>query len=543
MACGVLSVAHELECFWTTTQGSGRAEGALTELLKVLNTDAQAKPHLNAAAASAVLPAFAKAAADEADGSFVYAVAHRHPKLNSASLCTNLLTNTRACGAVPIKEILDHCRPIFDQEGLSAGDQQGLAKALRTFLEVRLYSHPLKESFLICNSVSNISFLLESAKAAITLIMSGPEIEPLVDAMRELEWPDLNGDLQRAIRAATKDRFRKMCVDNKRCRAIKVAELCLANPSSANLGPELMQTIAASGLSDLETVQSNPLQALTVMSGNTDIISAATEITRIYQTYKAVLTDQDPTAKPSEFDAKAADEAKEALDVELEIGLITKEEHTSKVQSLANASAAEAKGGSAVDLRVRQLNMLLAAAVALMPNRGLVIGLANLMIYKSDIYDGLFDLIAKEGGAYSQAVAAHGGNVGVIWDTLKGHVEEAKTLRRLLDIYVNNFIAGVSDKVTSELVKFPKEAHQALSPSPFTLNFTLSPRQVLAQWDDLVMRDARSHVCIAFVLENQAQLERFSLLLTSTMVFPRVRRDYFKASFPSPSLPPQPEPS
>ena len=50
-----------------------------------------------------------------------------------------------------------------------------------------------------------------------------------------------------------------------------------------------------------------------------------------------------------------------------------------------------------------------------------------------------------------------------IWDTLDGHVTEAKLLRQLLDIYVNNFIAGISSKVTSELKKFPKAAHQVPS--------------------------------------------------------------------------------
>jgi len=52
--------------------------------------------------------------------------------------------------------------------------------------------------------------------------------------------------------------------------------------------------------------------------------------------------------------------------------------------------------------------------------------------------------------------------------------------------------------------------------------------QVLSDWDELVMREARDHVCIKFIRDHQEQMERFQLLLTSTMVFPRVRRDYFK---------------
>ena len=42
------------------------------------------------------------------------------------------------------------------------------------------------------------------------------------------------------------------------------------------------------------------------------------------------------------------------------------------------------------------------------------------------------------------------------------------------------------------------------------------------------MREARDHVCIKFIRDHQEKMERFQLLLTSTMVFPRVRRDYFK---------------
>ena len=81
-------------------------------------------------------------------------------------------------------------------------------------------------------------------------------------------------------------------------------------------------------------------------------------------------------------------------------------------------------------------------------------------------------------------------------------------MRRILDVLANQFVVSIAASLDSSLKEFPQQARATLS---------IWPQQRLA--------DALTEPSIQMLLSHRAILERFTVVLASTMIFPVIRRD------------------
>jgi len=531
MVADMLGAAHHMALFWRDP-----AHEDLVGVLRYLAADREDAPVRKSeqiyAASCRMLSSFATAAKKPEEGSFLFHKVYTKSEkpqnkewlkndeysLISPEVCLNVLSNTRAFTDVEVDQMLDLVTEVYKTD-LSPGEKKEQAKAMLKFLDVRLYAHPLGKVFEICDRCARVDFLTESAMFAAENQMRVQDIEPLMEQLHSMNFEKLEPQIAMRIKKFARQRVAALCEGNERCRVLVLGRKFLEAPSPANMGHDILQTVASGGLSALEMAKRDPLGTLTALVTNQDLLLACVEQTRLFQKFRPQLVEQaNPAAPPDRAVDEAAKlketgEMMEAMQLDLEMGMITAQEFETKVQSLERAAAAESTQtkGSPAEIRNGQLVSLILQTIQLMPTRGLIVRQASAVMSKKEHFDALIELAKKEpGGALQQAInTTASGDMASIWSRLEEHSSEAKTLRRLLDVYVNQFLANVMPKLDAGLAAFPTQA-----------------RLTLSSWDDMLLHEVKSAGSVEFILMNQAQLDRFSLLLGSTMIFPVVKQRY-----------------
>lgn len=496
IVAGVLGVAHELECFWK--------HGAMMRIVEYMRGQNMLTGVVEMAAAG-MLANFTRVARSSGDGQILFNDLMRCTEgtggmvvLSSPDLCTALLGNTRAFTDVKVEEILKLVTTVYNR-GLDPVTEKAQAKAALSFLEVRLMmmSDKLGDVFNICNGLAGIEFLAETAGLATEAVMKVQDIETLIEVLRTMDqfgenWTELKPEMSTTIRTFVKRRFVYLCENNDRVRVHDLACACLEECTDADLGPMLMKTVAMAGLGFLQTADTSATDALKAMVGNADLLTCCVAYSKSFKKYKAKLEEGDSASEVS--DTAAIQTELEALKVEHDIGMIDEMVYQEKKTSLERMLAGDLSDVSPAVQRFAQLKNLLQKGIELMPVRGLTVKLASDTLVKQDSFKELyveFDIVPPD----------------TSWSTLKEHSDEANTLKRLLDVYANQFVANIRQCVNDALKAFPAEA-----------------RSILDGYDNMLLSEVRSSDPIQFVLANLEKLERFAYLLTSTMIFPRVRQ-------------------
>ena len=408
----VLDVTHELDCFWK--------QGALIHLLEFLRDNRHLDNECIKGGAEGMLANFTRSARTPEDGQLLFrdlmrcTKGEQMPELSTPALTLALMNNTRPFFKTKIQDILELVSLVFNR-GLDHATELEQAKATLAFLEVRLVNEDVSSVFQITNRLASIAFLEGTAADATETYIGHKEIEELVGVLRTTNLDDLLLPISERLRRFTRSKFVTLCEQDERVRVHKLACDCLDDCIDAALGPMLMKTVATAGLSFLGN--SNNVEALKSMVGNKDLLECCVEYSKSFKKYQDKLTEEGGAVSKADIDAEL-----EALQAEMDAGLINQREFTSKKANFT-AMLDNTTSSPAVDQN-NKLCALLHNLMELMPVRGLTVKLAADVIKKQEQCDVLF-------AEYGLALPAG------LWETLKEHSGEADNLKYLLDVYAN----------------------------------------------------------------------------------------------------------